>query len=220
MAIKKGDFIEVDYIGRILETNDIFDLTKEEDAKKNNVHNPKAKYSSKKVCVGEGQLVQGLDDAFVGKELNKDYNIELAPEKAFGKKDAKLMKIIPTNIFTKQNIRPMPGLQVNIDNSMGTIKTVSGGRTIVDFNHPLAGRDVKYEFKITKLIKEDKEKIETLISPISNMLNIQPEIEVKDNNAKIKTKLKDLFEKTFEEKITKLIPTIKKVTFEEISAKA
>ncbi|MDP4012539.1 MAG: peptidylprolyl isomerase [Candidatus Nanoarchaeia archaeon] len=219
MAIKKGDFIEVDYIGKLLDSNEIFDLTKEEDAKKNKVHNPRAKYGSKKVCVGEGQLVNGLDEAFIGKDLDKIYNIELTPEKAFGKKDAKLMKIVPTNIFTKQNIRPMPGLQVNIDNSIGTIKTVSGGRTIVDFNHPLAGRDVKYEFKITKIIKDDKEKIETLINPITNMLNITPEIEVKEGNAKIKTHMKDLFEKTFKEKITKLIPSVKKVAFEEISAK-
>ena len=48
MTIKKGDFIEMDFIGKIKETNDIFDLTNEKEAKANNLFNPKAKYGPRK----------------------------------------------------------------------------------------------------------------------------------------------------------------------------
>ena len=37
MKTKKNDFIEIDFIGRIKETNQIFDLIKEDAAKKNDI---------------------------------------------------------------------------------------------------------------------------------------------------------------------------------------
>ena len=70
--IKKGDFVELEYMGRLKETNEIFDLTNAEDAKKNNVYNDKLKYSSKVVCVGNNILVKGLDEFLEGKEC-KNY---------------------------------------------------------------------------------------------------------------------------------------------------
>ena len=212
MAIKKGDFIELDFIGRLKETNSIFDLTNEKDAKANEVYNPKMKYGPKSICVGEGHLVKGLDEALIGKDL-KEYKIELESEQAFGKKDPKLMKIVNTNIFLKQQIRPFPGLQVNIDNMIGIIKTVSGGRTIVDFNHPLAGHPVVYEIKILKLIKEDKEKLSALLDPAKHLFQLEINVELKDGEATIKSKLPELLEKGFKERIKELIPSIKKLTF-------
>ncbi len=212
MAIKKGDFVEIDFIGRLKETNSIFDLTNEKDAKANEVYNPKMKYGPKAICVGEGHLVKGLDEALIGKDL-KEYKIELEPEKAFGKKDPKLMKIVNTNLFIKQNIRPFPGLQVNIDNMIGIIKTVSGGRTIVDFNHPLAGHPVVYEIKILKLIKEDKEKLSAILDPAKHLFQLEITTELKDGEATIKSKLPELLEKGFKERIKELIPSIKKLTF-------
>jgi len=220
MAIKKGDFVELEFIGRIKETNEIFDLTNEETAKKENMHNPKAKYGPKKICIGESQVVKGLDEALVGKELNKEYKVELTPEEGFGKKDAKLMKIIPTSVFTKQKVKPFPGLQVNIDNSMGTIKTVSGGRTVVDFNHPLAGRNVIYEFKILKEIKDDKDKLATLIGPVEEMTGVKVDIQLKDGEAIVKSELAELLEKTFKDKTKKLIPGIKKISFSKTETKS
>ena len=212
MAIKKGDFIEIDFIGRLKETNGIFDLTNEKDAKSNDVYNPKTKYGPKAICVGEGHVVKGLDEALIGKDL-KEYKIELEPEQAFGKKDPKLMKIVSTNLFTKQNIRPFPGLQVNIDNMIGLIKTVSGGRTIVDFNHPLAGHPIVYEVKILKLIKEDQEKLTAILEPAKHLFQLEINTDLKDGEATIKSKLPELLEKGFKERIKELIPSIKKLTF-------
>ncbi|EFK97351.1 peptidylprolyl isomerase FKBP-type, partial [sediment metagenome] len=48
----------------------------------------------------------------------------------------------------KDSIRPMPGLPVNIDGMYGIIRTVAGGRVIVDFNHPLSGKEIVYNSKL------------------------------------------------------------------------
>ena len=44
--------------------------------------------------------------------------------------------------FKKENITTQPGLQITVDEAVGMVKTVSGGRVIVDFNHPLSGKDI------------------------------------------------------------------------------
>src|SRR3989338_2057670 len=131
MIIKKGDFIEIDYVGRIKDSNLIFDLTNKDEAKKNNLLDEKREYSPVIICVGEKNLIRGVDDHLIGKEISKEYDFLIKPENGFGKRDPKLMKLINANIFKKSNIMPMPGLQVNIDGMLGTIRSFSGGRVIV-----------------------------------------------------------------------------------------
>ena len=161
--IKKGDFIELDYVGRVKETGDIFDITNVDAAKKYHVHNPRAQYGSRIICVGENALVRGVDAFLEGKEC-KEYTLTLSAKDAFGKKDAKLLKLVPASAFKKQNIRPVPGLQIDVDGYMGTVRSVSGGRIIIDFNHPLAGRNVIYELSIKRIITDDQEKLQSLVT--------------------------------------------------------
>ena len=136
MVINKHDFLELEYSGKIKDTDDVFDTTVEKVAKDNNIFNSNIKYGPVIICVGEHQVITGLDEELIGKDLGK-YTINIPMEKAFGKKDGKLLKLIPLRKFKKEKIQPMPGLQVQVDESTGIVKTVSGGRVIVDFNHPL-----------------------------------------------------------------------------------
>ena len=85
--IKKGDFVELDYIGRIKGSNQIFDLTDESIAKKNGLYNSNMKYGPKIACIGEGDLIKGLDNYLIDKETGKNYNIEISKKEAFGDRD-------------------------------------------------------------------------------------------------------------------------------------
>ena len=49
-----------------------------------------------------------------------------------------------------------------LDNYLARILSVSGGRITVDFNNPLAGKEVQYEFEIKKKIEKDEDKINAL----------------------------------------------------------
>jgi len=49
-----------------------------------------------------------------------------------------------------------------MDNHMVKILSVSGGRVIGDFNNPLAGKEVDYNFKINKIITDNKEKVNAI----------------------------------------------------------
>ncbi len=211
MKIKKNDFIEVEYVARVKNTGQIFDLTDEKTAKENKLHSHKTEYGPIVICVGQRNLVPGLDDALIGKEPG-DYKIELESKDAFGGRDAKLIKIIPVSVFKKKEIMPFAGMQVNIDDAIGTIRSVSGGRSIVDFNHPLAGKAVVYDIKVLRIIENDEEKLRGFAK-----LHLNSDASLKEGVADVKVKLPKQLHKPLEDKIKELIPSIKEVRFEESS---
>ncbi len=203
MKIKKGDFVKLEYTGKVKETDEVFDTTSKEEALKHKIYDKDGVYGTLTICIGKNQILKGLEDALIGKEAGKKYKIELDAEHAFGKKDAKLLKLIATSKFVKQGVKPFPGLSVNIDGLIGTIRAVTGGRTIVDFNHPLAGKDIIYEVNIIEIVQDLKEKINGFLKfELPNIkfdiklddktltLNLPKDFPVKD---KLKQKIKEFF---------------------------
>ncbi len=207
---KLKDFIEIDYIGKIKETNQIFDLTNEDLAKKENLYNENLTYGSKIICLGENQILSAIDKFLTDKEINKTYTLELKPEEAFGKKENKLINIISSEILTKQNIRPFPGLQINASGVIGKIISVTGGRVTIDFNHPLAGKNLIYEIKINKIITSDEEKLKSLIENTLNLNNKEYEIKIENNKAAvtIKPKIPAKVKEQLKSKVKELIPSL------------
>ena len=177
MPINKHDFVEVEYTGRFKDTKEVFDTTDAKVAQEAKIFSEKAEYAPVIICIGEHHILRGIDEFLEGKELGK-YVLELPPEKAFGKKMTELIKMIPTSKFTEQGIKPIPNLRLNIDGYVGIVKSVSGGRTVVDFNHPLAGRDVVYELKVNKIITDSKIKVESLLKVLFGV-NIPVELNEK-----------------------------------------
>jgi len=70
--IKKKDFVEIKFTG--YSNGNVFDSNIEEDLKK---IDSKAKPKETIVIVGEGMVVNGLDNALEGKEIGKDYEINV-----------------------------------------------------------------------------------------------------------------------------------------------
>lgn len=161
MTIENNDFVELEFIGRI-KGNGVFDTNIEEEAKKSNLYKENGNYKPYVICIGQHNILKGLDDQLIGKDLG-EYDFEINAENGFGKKDAKLMKLILLKLFQKENINPTIGLVVNIDGILGIIRSVSSGRCIVDFNHPLAGKDLSYHVNIKRIINAVKEKVESLL---------------------------------------------------------
>jgi FKBP-type peptidyl-prolyl cis-trans isomerase SlyD len=177
MKISKGDFIEIDYTAKVSGENIIFDTTIPEDAAKAGLihdhehdhdheheHNHLHKEDLKPIiiCVGEKQVLPSLDVKIEGLELGK-HTISLNEEEAFGKKDTKMLKLMPMAVFKNQNIRPFVGLTLDVDGSRGVVRSISGGRVIVDFNHPLAGKKIEYELDIKRKVTDQKEQLKSFI---------------------------------------------------------
>ncbi len=190
--IKKGDFVEIQYKGFVNEQ--LFDTTDEKEAKSHGIWRQGFPYGQVRIKVGEGHVLKGLDEEIVDKEIGTDLSVKLPPEKAFGKKSAQMIKMIPMSKFRKDNVQPQNGMVVNIDGIMATIKRVGGGRVLVDFNHPLADKEIEYKAKVLRKITDDKELVESIIASDTNLLPSQYSLEVKDSKATIKFKEKTEFD--------------------------
>ena len=160
MALKKNDFIEVEFTGTMTDTDEVFDTNIKADAKK-------AKLDIKDIkpfvlAIGNKMLPEGFDKDIIGKEAGKSYVVNLMPEEAFGKRNSQMVRMIPTRLFHEQKIGPQRGMQLALDGQLVKILSSDRGRTLVDFNNPLSGKKITYKYKINKIVTEEDEKINAL----------------------------------------------------------
>ena len=153
---KKHDFVEIDFTAKNLGNDEIFDTNIAAEAKKIGLELSTKPFV---ICIGKGMVVKGFDEALEGKEVGKKYTVKISPDKAFGKRDPRLVRLIPMKVFIEQKIMPQPGMTLALDNNLVKVVSVSGGRVMVDFNNPVAGKDVEYDFTIKKMVTDDKERV-------------------------------------------------------------
>ncbi len=157
-------FIEIEYLGKIAETGEIFDLTDEKTAKENNIYNPNTKYGPMTIIIGENMILKSLEDRLKKMKPKQKQKITLKPEEAFGKREPKLLKTFSLAFFRKQKITPIPGQYITLsDNVQGKVLSVSAGRVKIDFNHQLSGKTLEYDITLNKIITGQKEKITSLL---------------------------------------------------------
>jgi len=159
MAIAKGDIIRLSFTGR-LENGSVFDTTDEVTAKENNIYDEHKQYQPMIIVVGSNTLVQGLEEDLVGKKSGQKGKITVPPEKGYGFRSLDLIETIPTKKFTE---KIEPGQWIESGDKVGVVESVSGGRARIDYNEPLAGKTLIYEYKIDGIIHDKGEKVEAII---------------------------------------------------------
>ena len=164
--LTKGDIAYVDYDIWVSQPDGSFrlhDTTRDEVAKKENVHDEKKVYGPVPVIIGSERLMKGFDDALIDAPIGEGREVLLTPDKAAGARDPKLVQIQPLREFQKKDIDPHPGMEVVVDRRRGTVTAVTAGRVRVDYNHPLAGRSLKYVYTVVKRAHTPEEKVRAVL---------------------------------------------------------
>jgi FKBP-type peptidyl-prolyl cis-trans isomerase 2 len=186
MVLKKGDFIRINYTGKIKDTGEIFDTTIESVAKKNNLFDPKLIFKARPVVIGARHVLPGIDKGLEGAELGEKKIMKIPPEDGFGKRDPSKVKLIPMKEFKKKGVRPAPGMHIEIDDTLGRVQSVGGGRVRVDLNHGLAGKVLEYEVKVEEKTNKLEEKIRQLLELyLPNVDSQEFEVTLKGKTAEI-----------------------------------
>ena len=209
----KGDFIEFNYTGKTSQ-GVVFDTTIEAIGKKAGMSHT---FAPVIMCLGQGQLLVGLDKALIGKSIGK-HTIKLSSEEAFGKKDAKKIQLVPMSKFTKEGLKPYSGMQVNIDGTLAVIKRVSGGRVLVDFNHPLAGQDVIYDVEILRKVEDLSEKVDSYVK--NTFGNVKHELQGDKVTLFVQTEVPKEIKKVFDKNFSEVLPEVKEVIFKVESSES
>jgi peptidylprolyl isomerase len=222
MPLEKGSLVLVDYTAKVKDTNEVFETTREEEAKKTDLYDPTRKYEPRLVSVGEAWVLKGLDEALSKASVGDKMNVEVTPDKGFGERDPNKVRMIPQRKLGDKADEVRVGDVVELDERTGIVRYVGSGRLQVDFNHRLAGKTLVYDVNVMKKLETDNEKITALI---------KRRIPVEDNKLKFNlagTNLEiDLPEETYlaeglqiikravANDIFKFVPAIKDVKFIE-----
>jgi peptidylprolyl isomerase len=172
-VLAKNQIAVVEYSIYVKDTGELVDTTSEVEAKLNRKYVEGAIYEPEVVVVGEGRFFQGFEEALASCREGEEVEVEVPPEKAFGPRDPSRIRTLPRRIFERQNVKPEVGKEVRIDGELGRILAIDGGRVVVDFNHPLAGKALKLKLKVVKIVNDPAEAIRYLVK--RRLRGVKPE---------------------------------------------
>ncbi len=163
----------------------LFDTTDRDRASESGIYNPKHNYGPIIAVVGAGHLVPGLEKALGDKgALGEWVEVELPPEEAFGPRDPKKIETVPMQRFKQSKVEPKTGERIQYKNQPATITRVAGGRVWVDTNSPLAGREVKYRFKVDEILEDEPSRVAAMLEHAYRR-GVDFQVDVKDHTAEV-----------------------------------
>ena len=159
-GLQRGDFVTIAYTARTVEDGTLVDTTDPEVAEEEGVGEDQ-EFAPRTVVLGEGHVFGAVEDDIVGKEVGDEGSVTVAAAEAFGEFDQDEVRTVSVDRIPEDD--RYPGAHVDIDGEHGHVETVIGGRARVDFNHPLAGEDVEYDYEILDQVEDREEKAQALL---------------------------------------------------------
>ena len=136
-AIADGSAVELEYTLMLAETGETIQ-TNVGDAPLSYVH-------------GQGLLLPALEQELMGHEANDEFEVQLAAAQAYGVVDPALYREveaeqIPEGAREVGAMLSAPGYQGAI-----RVREVRDDMIVLDFNHPLAGEDLRFKIRVVSV---------------------------------------------------------------------
>lgn len=160
-GLQDGEFVRLDYTARTVEDGNIVDTTDPEVAEEEGLDEEEREFEPRIIVIGAGHIFESVEEDLVGQEVGHSGNTTISAEEAFGEYDPDEVKTVSADKLPEDE--RYPGAHVNVDNQHGHVETIIGGRARVDFNHPIAGEDIEYEFEVLEEVEDALEKAEGLL---------------------------------------------------------
>lgn len=137
MQISNGKQVELHFALK-LENDQVVDTTFDKDPAK--------------LVVGDGNLPEGFEELLVGLEAGDKHSFVVPPEKAFAQPNPNNVQTVKRGDFPS-DMELEEGLMVSFADANqaelpGVIASINDTEVVVDFNHPLAGKVLKFDVEI------------------------------------------------------------------------
>ncbi len=114
--------------------------------------------------VGDGNLLPGFEQSLFGLRAGDKRSIVLEAANAFGPHNPDNIQIMRRGLFSR-DMQLEPGVVVSFaDKSKaelpGVIVAVDDNDVTVDFNHPLAGKDLTFQVEIINVVDADTQSVQ------------------------------------------------------------
>lgn len=205
MEIKDGDFVEIEFDiyanGKLVQTTD------EKKAKENKVNTQS--FGPQTIILGKNFILEAVDKDILDKKSTEKQTLELTKEKAYGPRRKDLIRVLPKSAFDEHEQRPVVGMTYDFNGNYGIVKSIVGGRIMVDFNNPLAGKEIKIEYTLINKVEDIAKKVSEVLVILLRIPENMFEVSVKEKNIDLKLpeqliSIKDMIVKSMEEFIPEL----------------
>ena len=224
MTFNKGSLILVDYTAKVKDTEEVFDTTIEEDAKKYSIHEQNFKYQPKLVSIGEVSypVLKGLDEALAKTAAGDKLTIEVTPDKGFGERDSGKVRMIPIRKLGEDAEKVSVGDSIEVDNKRGIIRYIGSGRVQVDYNHRYAGKTILFDVNVIKSLDTSNDKIGSILKNRLPVEDTKIAFDLKDKEVNITIPEEilradglQIMKHFIQLDVFKFVPTLEKVSFVE-----
>ena len=175
-GLQDGEFVRIAYTARTIEDGQLVDTTDEEVAEEEGVAD-QGEFEPRTIVLGEGHLFPAVEDDIRGKEVGGAGSVVVTAEEAFGAYDDEDVQTVSADKIDEDD--RYPGARLQIDGEQGVLETIIGGRARVDFNHPLAGENIEYEYELLDTVEGDLEQARGLLDMMLD-IDLEMWVEIDD----------------------------------------
>ncbi|MBF7683399.1 peptidylprolyl isomerase [Acinetobacter sp. B5B] len=116
------------------------------------------------LVMGDGNLLPGFEKALLGLRAGDRRTVHLPPEDAFGSWNPDNVQRFDTVKFEEF---PIEGHIIEFEDKakatvFGVVKSVTDDVTEIDFNHPLAGKNITFSVEVFKVIPTGEQAVSLL----------------------------------------------------------
>ncbi|KAA8731246.1 peptidylprolyl isomerase [Acinetobacter qingfengensis] len=117
------------------------------------IDNTRSRIEPVNLVIGDGNLLPGFEKALFGLRAGDRRTVHLPPSEAFGEWNMENVQRFDTVKFEQ---RPEVGQMIEFEDKsksslFGVVKSIDDNITEIDFNHPLAGKNITFEVEIFKV---------------------------------------------------------------------
>ncbi|SDC77517.1 FKBP-type peptidyl-prolyl cis-trans isomerase SlpA [Acinetobacter marinus] len=125
------------------------------------IDNTRSRDEPVSLVIGDGNLLPGFEKALFGLRAGDRRTVSLPPEDAFGEWNPENVQRFDTVKFEQ---RPEVGHMIEFEDKakaslFGVVMSVGDDITEIDFNHPLAGKNITFAVEIFKVTPQGQQGI-------------------------------------------------------------
>jgi FKBP-type peptidyl-prolyl cis-trans isomerase SlyD len=112
--------------------------------------------------LGMGNIIPGLERAFIGKKKGDSFQVRVKPDEGYGERDEALVEVVPRSQFAGiKDLRPGMQLQAQTDDEVMVVTVVklTDKEVTVDANHPLAGKTLNFDVAVVDVRTATQEEL-------------------------------------------------------------
>lgn len=155
--VEKGDNISVNYVGKY-DNGTVFDTSLLDVAKEAELYdaNSTRTYEPLSFVVGAGQMISGFDNGVLNMTIDEKKTLKLSPDEAYGEYKEEYLVPVPRSDLENNSIMPEIGKQVGTLMGVATIIDITDTNVTLDFNSPLAGKNLTFDIEVVSIEKASK----------------------------------------------------------------